>query len=763
MGNNGYKEMIRKLFVLFILLYVISGYSQARIEPSIGYVYPAGGQRGSSIQITVGGQNLRGVSDVYISGNGIVIKKFVHVPPLNGMQRRALLKKIKEVRDKRRGISVAPSSDQSQSETAITFPPHPLLENLENLTPKELEKVVELFIRPFTRLQRKTSIQEMVVIDMEILPDASPGDRELRLLTPSGFTNPLCFQVGTIPEILEEEPNEPIIEGLPVYNPPVLFNGQIMPGDVDRFRFHARKGQKLVIEVQARHLIPYMADAVPGWFQATLSLYDSTGKEIAYADDYYFNPDPVIFFNVPEDGNYTVEIKDAIYRGREDFVYRLSVSEKPFIISIFPSGGKEGERTTASVYGVNLPEKQITLDTSPGALIRKAFLFNKDGQSNPVFYAVDNLPEYTEKEFNNSIMSAERVKVPQTINGRIGTHGDVDIFKIECSAEFELVAEVYARRLGSPLDALLKIMDERGNILVWNDDTPDKSFGLNTHHADSYIYYKIPRKGTYFIQISDTQGNGGDEYTYRLRLSTPRPDFVLFITPSVIKIPAGSSVPFDIHIIRKDNFNGAIELSLKDVPEGFILNGGLIPPGKNFIRVTITAPLRTYSTHFPLNIEGKAVIEGNTVVHSAIPAENMMQAFGLMHLVPTETSFIVPLKPNYYRAPPMTLINNTPLKIPESGSVQIDVKIPDRMSSEEFILELKEPPDGIFIEGVEVKRGILSFRIKTDSNKVKKGLADNLIVEVFTNSPVGPPDESGKRKKQKVSRGFLPAISFEII
>ena len=56
-----------------------------------------------------------------------------------------------------------------------------------------------------------------------------------------------------------------------------------MPGDVDRFSFTARKGARLVIAADARELMPYLADAVPGWFQAVLALYDSTGSEVAYA------------------------------------------------------------------------------------------------------------------------------------------------------------------------------------------------------------------------------------------------------------------------------------------------------------------------------------------------------------------------------------------------------------------------------------------------------------------------------------------------
>jgi hypothetical protein len=38
-----------------------------------------------------------------------------------------------------------------------------------------------------------------------------------------------------------------------------------------------------------------------------------------------FHPDPVLYYEVPADGHYDLEIKDAIYRGREDFVYRITL------------------------------------------------------------------------------------------------------------------------------------------------------------------------------------------------------------------------------------------------------------------------------------------------------------------------------------------------------------------------------------------------------------------------------------------------------
>ena len=105
---------------------------------------------------------------------------------------------------------------------------------------------------------------------------------------------------------------------------PCTMNGQIASGEVNRYRFEARKGQRLVFAAQARQLVPFIADAVPGWFQAVMTVCDAKGKEVAYNDDLRFNPDPVIFFEAPKDGEYLLTIGNALYRGREDFVYRVT-------------------------------------------------------------------------------------------------------------------------------------------------------------------------------------------------------------------------------------------------------------------------------------------------------------------------------------------------------------------------------------------------------------------------------------------------------
>ena len=72
-------------------------------------------------------------------------------------------------------------------------------------------------------------------------------------------------------------------------------------------------------------------------------------REAAVADDFRFNQDPVMFYTVPADGDYTLAIRDSIYRGREDFVYRLALGEFPCITGVFPLGAPTGSKAGRSV------------------------------------------------------------------------------------------------------------------------------------------------------------------------------------------------------------------------------------------------------------------------------------------------------------------------------------------------------------------------------------------------------------------------------
>ena len=89
-------RLIRTPIFLVLVLCVVTAWGQSSTnQPRIGDLYPAGGQTGCVTQVTAGGQFLRGVTDVYISGQGVRASVIKYIRPLRNLQReqRQLLQK----------------------------------------------------------------------------------------------------------------------------------------------------------------------------------------------------------------------------------------------------------------------------------------------------------------------------------------------------------------------------------------------------------------------------------------------------------------------------------------------------------------------------------------------------------------------------------------------------------------------------------------------------------------------------------------------
>jgi len=598
-------------------------------KPGIGYAYPAGGKQGTTFELKLAGRYLDGVSGAVVSGGDVKATVVRHVKPLNGKEINLLRDRLKELQAKLKGTNTGSSAVKAAADSPQTTSRAQML--------AEINQIKEKLANPKNRNRENPQLGEDVVLKVTIAPDARPGPRQLRLRTTAGLSNPVAFHVSQLSEYTEQEPNNRQADTGAASILPVVINGQIMPGDVDRFALKLKRGQKLVALASARELVPYLADAVPGWFQATLALYDSHGNEVAYDDDYRFNPDPVLLYEVPSDGEYVIEIKDAIYRGREDFVYRITVGELPFITSMFPLGGPAGQKTTVRLKGWNLPTETLTIEPkgrSSGTIPVRV----RSGKivSNAIPFAVDDLREAREIEPNNRQVGAQRLTLPLIVNGRIDSPTDQDVFRFQGRAGQKIVAEVLARHLNSPLDSVLKLMDSSGRKLAINDDSEDKAAGLMTHHADSFLAATLPADGTYYLCLTDAQAKGSEEYAYRLRVSPPRPDFELRVVPSTINARAGGTVPVTVYAMRRDGFAGTITLKLKDAPAGLALSNNRLWAGKDFIRTALRIPPNCPREPFTLQIQGSAQIGQRTVVHDAVPADDMMQAFIYHHLVPAE-------------------------------------------------------------------------------------------------------------------------------
>jgi len=315
--------------------------------------------------------------------------------------------------------------------------------------------------------------------------------------------------------------------------------------------------------------------------------------------------------------------------------------------------------------------------------------------------------------------------------------------------------------LDSPLDSILKLTDAAGKVLAINDDHDDRGAGLVTFQADSRIDFKLPAKGTYYLQLGDTQGKGGAEYGYRLRVAPPKPDFELRVVPSSLSVRAGMTVPITVHALRKDGFAGPIALSLKDAPAGFRLSGATIPANQDKMRLTLTAPAAKVDKPFDLRLVGRAAIQGRDVVHAGIPAEDMEQAFAYHHLVASR-EWLVRVVGNGQRIIAWKLPGEEPVKLHggEASAVQMSASL--GTFAAQVQLTLNDPPEGVAIQKVTPGETGLSVMVKVDPAKAKPGLKGNLIVDAFMDREYSP--GQGKTPvKFRVPLGTLPAIPFEVV
>jgi hypothetical protein len=667
------------------------------VGPHIFYVLPPGGTQGTEFEIKVVGRQLVGATGVRVSGDGVAAEVVT--------------------------VTRKPADPKQKRLDLIDYP-------------------------------------DTAVVKITIDADAAPGERDLRIITPAGAGNRFRFFVDQLTEFAEAEPNSDFAEARSIDVLPATVSGQCFQADRDLFRFQAEQGQTFVFELLGQTIVPYIADGVPGWFQPTLTLYREDGRQIAFADDFRHHPDPVLIHTFAAGGTYFVEVRDALYRGRDDFVYRLRMGELPFITHVFPLGATRGSKTDLQLYGVHLPQEKMTVDlTGPDiaesdAVVRTAVGVTAGAlATNRRLFAVGNLPDVREVEPNNNNGQVQAVAFPACINGTIEKPGDNDIFAFSGRKDQRIVAEVFARRLDSPLDASLTLRDGAGKYLAQNDDFKDESEGLVTHHCDARVAFTLPEDGTYQVLVRGVQGGGGTEYAYRLELAPPRPDFVLRVRPDCPVAPQDAGALVTVTAIRRDGFDGPIQVRVAGLPEGFENTTAGIPSGENEVRFTLPVPADAAVGMLQPQVLGTATIGGKSITRTAVPAEHLMQAFYYMHLVPTQELVF-----SVVEAGPFTLKLDLPpgkiLEIPRRGKATVAMKVKRGPTAKGPVaFKPQSPPKGMRVQAPPIAADAdeTTISVVTQGQQIRPGQAGVLTL-------------SGTMKiKGKPVSGFVPAIPYRIV
>ena len=157
-------------------------------------------------------------------------------------------------------------------------------------------------------------------------------------------------------------------------------------------------------------------------------------------------------------------------------------------------------------------------DAIPGArLIR---VYDDHGASELRPFLIGTLPEINEREPNNDPKKPQLLKGNVTINGRLLSAGDVDVFGVMLGKGQTLVAAMEANRtLKSPMDGILQIVSPKGFVLAQNDDF---------HGMDPQVIFTARAEGLYLVRTfafpetptSSIRFAGAATFVYRLTVTT---------------------------------------------------------------------------------------------------------------------------------------------------------------------------------------------------------------------------------------------------
>lgn len=566
-----------------VLLVWLLGAGLARAElPVASYMFPAGGQRGTTVNVRVGGLFLNKSCGFEMLGRGVTAPAWL-------------------------------------TRARTTWFEGPLL--------------------PLPESQQAEDYPKDMAGRVQIAAQAQAGVRYWRLWTSQGATPAMKFMVGELPEIIEQE-----IDGDPVpvsVKLPVTINGRIFPREnVDLWSFEAQKDQTISCEVHAARLGSPL--------DSRLEILDPQGRKIAENDD-AIGADSFVRFTAPVNGIYQVKIHDVNFNGGPAYVYRLTLSADPWVDRAYPLGGRRGSSVKFELSGQGLPAGPVEIQL-PGAGPRDyAHRLTVAGKSsNALLLELDDLPEYLEAEPNDEPSQVKPLTVPAVLNGRIGKPGDVDYWAVTLRKGEIYEFDLRAGRLGSPLEAVLVLLDATGKELARVD-------GPASGLVDPSLRFTAPADGTYYAWIEERfRSRGGPAFAYRLRVDRPAgPGFQLRLGMDALTLPRGGQAKLKITTERLGDFPDAIQIALEGLPQGVTASTAIVPATQGGVEISLTAAATAPIRAGRLTVRGTATIGGKAVTKTATlpPVRGLPEVDSVLLAVALPTPFKIKGQHDFRWAP----------------------------------------------------------------------------------------------------------------
>ena len=443
------------------------------------------------------------------------------------------------------------------------------------------------FYTPGITLEKISDAQEKAVkVVFLIAADCRLGEHALRIRTASGISALRLFYVGPFPSVEEKEPNNEAAKAQPIALNSTV-QGTIGSEDVDVFSVEVKKDQRLSVEIEGARLGRTL-------FDPTVTVLSADGRVLAASDDTpLLGHDGFVSLLAPADGKYLIQVRDMTYAGTGHF-YRLHLGTFPRPAAVFPLGGQPGETLEAKFLGDPTGDftQPITLPTEKSRSARFGLVADHHGLApSPNWLRVSPLTNAPSITPGNTLGKATALNTtaPLAFNGVLTTKGNAAFFRFTAKKDQNLDFQVYARRLGSPLDSVLTVYDAKGKSLGNNDDAAG--------NPDSAVRVKIPEDGDYTVKIADQLARGGPRFTYRVEIAEVAPTLTLSIpdtarydneTRKSIVVPRGNRFAVLLNLNR-DTFNGDLAVTFDGLPAGITALADTVPGSLSAVPVVFDA------------------------------------------------------------------------------------------------------------------------------------------------------------------------------
>ena len=443
-----------------------------------------------------------------------------------------------------------------------------------------------------------TPTANVVMFDVTLDGSVVPGVYHLRVLSGQGISKPKVITVDHLPQrVFSADTRTDVL--------PVALHGQLSGSQVGSAQFVGKSGQRISIDLMARRLgstlRPVLHLLGPDRRRLKLGMprLDLAG-------------DARITLTVPRDGLYTIQCHDLQYAVGNPGNFRLSIGSFDVADLAYPAAVTRGQVREVLLLGNG--DRETAVRVKVPKMAHGLTPIEWGAKTMPLGLRprveVSRWPELVEPSSPAKPgVARELPSIPSAANGRLVGPGEVDSWKVPVKQGEKLRFEVFADRLGTPLDSVLELKKPGGAVLAANDDAA---------RSDSRLDYTVPAKLSHVVAtISDRHGRGGRRFLYRLvvtRTTDPAPaDFDLVVDNNSFNVlPDGRHV-FRVDVVRR-GYAGEIRLEVLGAPSHFKLLTPSIPAGAPGALVTLVSSATDAGLALDdFSLVGVSTVEGTSI------------------------------------------------------------------------------------------------------------------------------------------------------